>query len=187
MHFRRYWAALLVVMAVGFGVLASYEPRIRAAMPPIPDRVVTEGGRVAVDGAAIRRGQNVWQSIGGHEVGSIWGHGSYVAPDWTADWLHREAIFVLDSWAGSARFESLPAERQAALRERLASAMRRNTYDVNTGAIALGPERAAAFAANAAHFARVFREMSSGFDARRGSRWTSSASPCPGWRRRCSG
>ena len=28
------------------------------------------------------------------EVGSVWGHGSYVAPDWTADWLHREAMFI---------------------------------------------------------------------------------------------
>ena len=35
------------------------------------------------------------------EVGSIWGHGSYVAPDWTADWLHRESIFILDHWANA--------------------------------------------------------------------------------------
>ena len=49
----------------------------------------------------IGRGQNVWQALGGMEVGSIWGHGSYVAPDWTADWLHREAIFVLDEWSTS--------------------------------------------------------------------------------------
>ena len=37
--------------------------------------------------------------MGGMEVGSVWGHGSYVAPDWTADWLHREAVFILDRWA----------------------------------------------------------------------------------------
>ena len=41
-----------------------------------------------------RRGRQVWQSIGGQQLGSIWGHGSYVAPDWTADWLHREATGV---------------------------------------------------------------------------------------------
>jgi nitric oxide reductase subunit B len=34
------------------------------------------------------------------EIGSIWGHGSYVAPDWTADWLHREAY--LGGWAVAA-------------------------------------------------------------------------------------
>lgn len=37
--------------------------------------------------------------MGGMEVGSVWGHGSYVAPDWTADWLHREAVFILNDWA----------------------------------------------------------------------------------------
>jgi nitric oxide reductase subunit B len=50
------------------------------------------------------------------EVGSVWGHGSYVAPDWTADWLHREAVFILDRWSGSPKgFTALAAERRAEL------------------------------------------------------------------------
>jgi nitric oxide reductase subunit B len=161
MHIRRYWAALLLVMAAGFGILAMYRPRIERSMPPLPERVVTADGRLVVEGAAIRRGQDVWQSIGGQEVGSIWGHGAYVAPDWSADWLHREAVFVLDRWAvkeGAASYDRLPAERQAALRERLAGAMRTNTHDAATGTVTLGPERAAAYAANADHYASVFRD-----------------------------
>jgi hypothetical protein len=58
-----------------------------------------------------------WQAMGGMQVGSIWGHGSYVAPDWTADWLHREAVFILDDWARAehqAPFASLPKPDQAA-------------------------------------------------------------------------
>jgi nitric oxide reductase subunit B len=43
-------------------------------------------------------GQNVWQSIGGQTVGSIWGHGAYIAPDWTADYLHRNLFFCLTNW-----------------------------------------------------------------------------------------
>ena len=158
---RRYWIALVVVMAVGFGVLAGYEPGIRRTMPPIPERVVTADGTAVVDGAAIRRGQQVWQSIGGQEVGTVWGHGSYVAPDWSADWLHREATQVLDAWARrehGAAYSELSPERQAALRERLALEMRRNTYDPATGRITLGPERALAYQANAAHYAQVFRD-----------------------------
>jgi nitric oxide reductase subunit B len=159
MHFGRYWVALVVVMVFSFGVLGAYEPRIRDTMPPIPERVIGPDGRVVTDGAAIRRGQNVWQSIGGQEVGSIWGHGAYVAPDWSADWLHREAVFVLDRWAGApGGYEKLPAERQAALRERLTGAMRRNTYDPATGTVTIGAERVAAYAANAEHFSRVFRD-----------------------------
>ena len=48
----------------------------------------------------ILDGQNVWQAMGGMQVGSIWGHGSYVAPDWTADYLHRESLFILNEWSG---------------------------------------------------------------------------------------
>lgn len=53
--------------------------------------MVTADGAVVVPNGDIGQGQNVWQTMGGMEVGSVWGHGSYVAPDWTADWLHREA------------------------------------------------------------------------------------------------
>ena len=37
--------------------------------------------------------------MGGMESGSVWGHGSYVAPDWTADWFHRETIAILNIWS----------------------------------------------------------------------------------------
>ncbi len=56
-------------------------------------------GQIGRHAGQIEAGQNVWQSMGGMELGSVWGHGSYVAPDWTADWLHREAMFILDHWA----------------------------------------------------------------------------------------
>ena len=52
--------------------------------------------------ADIEQGRQVWQSIGGHQLGSIWGHGSYVAPDWSADWLHREATAWLNVMAAPA-------------------------------------------------------------------------------------
>ena len=56
-------------------------------------------GEVLFTGQDIRDGQNVWQSLGGQELGSIWGHGAYVAPDWSADWLHRECVWLLNHWS----------------------------------------------------------------------------------------
>jgi nitric oxide reductase subunit B len=165
MPVRRYWIALTVVMVLGFGVIAAYEPRIRSSMPPIPTSVVTPEGHAVIEGDAISRGQQVWQSIGGQEVGTIWGHGSYVAPDWGADWLHRESTFVLDAWArreGAESYARLGPERQAALRERLERTMRKNTFDAATGRVTVDAERARAYEANARHFASVFRD---GFDA----------------------
>jgi len=75
--------------------------RIYQEIPPIPTRIFDTSGAVVVADGDIDRGQNVWQALGGMEVGSIWGHGSYVAPDWTADWLHRESTFILNDWAHS--------------------------------------------------------------------------------------
>ena len=47
-------------------------------------------------GEQIQRGQQAWLSAGGQQLGTVWGHGSYVAPDWSADWLHREATTLQD-------------------------------------------------------------------------------------------
>jgi len=96
---KRLWTVLIAVMIFGFVVLGWVGTRIYQEMPPIPDRVVTTDGQVLIEGGAIAIGQGVWQSMGGMEVGSIWGHGSYVAPDWTADWLHREGEFMLNDWS----------------------------------------------------------------------------------------
>jgi len=95
------------------------------------------------------------------EVGSIWGHGSYVAPDWTADWLHRECELILDDWARSEQarpYAELGPEPQAALRERLRLTLRANRYDAATGTLTIEPVRARAFEANQKHFAAVFRD-----------------------------
>jgi nitric oxide reductase subunit B len=98
---KRLWIVLAIVVIFGFTVLGWVGSRIYQDMPPIPERIVTSDGRVVAPEGTIRSGQAVWQTLGGMEVGSIWGHGSYVAPDWTADWLHRECELILDDWARS--------------------------------------------------------------------------------------
>src|SRR5262249_31287628 len=156
MRYLRLWIALFIVIGGSLAVLRGFGFQMERQLPPIPTRVVTTDGRLVVDGEAVRRGQNVWQSLGGQEVGTIWGHGAYVAPDWSADWLHREATFILDRWArqaGAPSYTALEAERQAALQARLQRLMRTNTYDPRTGAVTLEPVRAEAYAANAAHYA----------------------------------
>lgn len=96
----------------------------------------------------ISDGQNAWQSMGGQEVGSIWGHGAYLAPDWTADWLHREALFFLDGMAqdeGFSDYESAHPETQAALRTRLQEQIRKNRYDPETESLTISSTRYEAF------------------------------------------
>jgi nitric oxide reductase subunit B len=159
MSYKKLWIALILVVVISFAVLGGVGVKILNDAPPIPSAVVATDGRVLFDGSFIRDGQNAWQSIGGQEVGTVLGHGSYIAPDWTADWLHRESVFILDRWArdaGASQYSSLPVEQQAALQARLQQIMRRNTYDPVTRRITIDPLRADAFDALAGYYADVF-------------------------------
>lgn len=157
---KRLWLILAVSMFVMFGTLLWFGREIYHAAPPIPERVQTTQGQTLYTLDDIQRGQNVWQAMGGMQQGSIWGHGGYLAPDWSADWLHREASALLDIRAraeGSSSFASLTPREQAADEAELRIDMRRNTYDPATGVVTISPERAAAIAVVQNHFRDLYQ------------------------------
>jgi len=158
MRYTRLWAGLWLVILLSFGVLGYFGREIYRQAPPIPERVVTTDGRTLFTAKDIRDGQNVWQSIGGQELGSVWGHGAYVAPDWSADWLHRECLWLLNHWSRPAgpSFDRLSPVRQSELQARLRAEIRTNTYDAATGEIRVSPERAAAIDAVGQYYAVIF-------------------------------
>jgi nitric oxide reductase subunit B len=156
---RRLWIGLAALLAVSFGVLLWVGGEIHRVMPPIPQTVKTADGVTVFTNEDIQKGRQVWQSIGGQQLGSIWGHGSYVAPDWTADWLHREATAWLDLIAQretSQPYTKLPAESQAALATRLRTLIRDNGFDSSTRTITIPAERATAIAQVAQHYTALF-------------------------------
>ena len=73
----------------------------------MPERVASTDGQTLFTREEIEQGRIVWQSMGGQEVGTVWGHGAYIAPDWSADWLHREATWLLGHWAQAEHGNSL--------------------------------------------------------------------------------
>ena len=159
MRYLKLWTVLAVVIIGSFIVLGYYGRQIYHEAPPIPQRVVTDGGEVLFTDQDINDGLNVWLSFVGQQVGSIWGHGSYVAPDWNADWLHRESVWLLDRWAneqGAESFAALDIGPQAVLKDRLRREMRTNTYDPDSGDLVLSADRAAAFAALSGYDAALF-------------------------------
>ena len=156
---RALWIGLTVLVVSSFAALLYYGGEIYQMAPPIPEAVAVSSGEVVFSGDDMRHGQDVWRSIGGHELGSIWGHGAYTAPDWTADWLHREAVWLVDRWARDeygVPFESLAVEQSAALQARLQKELRTNTYDPDTGTIAISPARAEAIRAVQSHYTALF-------------------------------
>lgn len=158
---KKLWIALGVVLVGTFTILGLFGREVYRQAPPIPERVVTESGVELMSKDQILRGQRVWQSMGGQQVGSIWGHGAYQAHDWSADWLHREAVTLLDLYAAAqfeAPFESLDSEQKAALLERLRQEMRTNRYDAESGTLTVSDTRAQAMAATAAHYQALFSD-----------------------------
>lgn len=91
----RWWLVLLVLLA-GFGVLGLGGRQIAQNAPPIPRQLVAEDGTVLVGPGQILQGQVSYLGHGGQHIGSVWGHGAYLAPDWSAKALHQWAAHTLE-------------------------------------------------------------------------------------------
>ena len=153
---KRLWIILSVSMIVMFGILLLLGRQIYHMAPPIPQLVESVSGEILYTQNDIETGQNVWQSIGGMEQGSIWGHGSYLAPDWSADWLHREAETLLSILEKESVLDITPAQTMAISKAALLQEMRTNTYDPATGAIIVSDSRAQAIKTVEAHFMGLY-------------------------------
>jgi nitric oxide reductase subunit B len=156
---KKLWIVFALIMTISFAVLGYYGYEIYQQAPHVPKEVVSDSGKIVFSESDIKDGQNIWQSIGGQEVGSIWGHGAYVAPDWTADWLHREAIFVLNKYAKAdfnKKFDELDAEKQSALKIRLQKDIRTNRYNADTGILAISENRLAAIEYLSSYYKGLF-------------------------------
>jgi len=156
---KKLWLIFIAIFVFSFAILGWVGTEIFRQAPPIPREVVTTDGQVLIAAEEISNGQNVWQAMGGMESGSIWGHGSYVAPDWSADYLHREAMFILNDWSRkdfSNNYENLTSEQKAVLRQRLQDTVRKNNYDEASGRLTIEPVRARAFEDNLKHYTDIF-------------------------------
>ncbi len=95
-EYKKYWLGLIAVLLVTFTFLGWGGVEIYRTAPPIPDQYIDTNGKVLLTEEDILDGQSAWQRTGGQQLGSVLGHGAYQAPDWTADWLHRELVAWLD-------------------------------------------------------------------------------------------
>jgi nitric oxide reductase subunit B len=70
------WIILIAIVVVSFTALLYYGREIYQESPPVPETVATSDGEVIFTSDQIRTGQDVWRSVGGQELGSVWGHGA---------------------------------------------------------------------------------------------------------------
>ncbi len=159
MKTKRLWLGFILVMVISFGILGYFGREIYREAPPIPEKILSSNGELIMTGQDIKDGQNIWQSMGGQEVGTVWGHGAYKAPDWTADWLHREAVYILEHFSQNEfgmKYTDLDEEKQAMLEKRLQHEMRTNTYDKKSKSLKISEIRTEAFKEISSHFSGLF-------------------------------
>jgi nitric oxide reductase subunit B len=124
----------ILTFIVGFAVLGYLAYRINADHPPIPARVTTEDGKTLFTGDDIMAGQHIFQKFGLMQHGTIFGHGAYLGPDFTAQYLHRAGQAMLTFYAGD------PSPEARVRRE-----FKQNTYQPSTGTLVYTVGQAHAF------------------------------------------
>jgi len=133
------WKILAIVtMLFGFAVLIGLTAEAYRQAPPIPAKVVDPAGKTLFTREDVSAGQQVFLKYGLMANGTIWGHGAYLGPDFSATYLHNWALDAADQ-AAQTRFQrpyaGLTPEQRAEIDGGVAPAMKRNSYDASTGTL----------------------------------------------------
>src|SRR5688500_1190457 len=132
----RWFQGAILTYLIGFTVLGMLAYLVYRDQPPIPGKVVA-GDQVLFTRDDVLKGMNVFQRYGVMEYGSVYGHGAYLGPDFTAEYLHKSAEFLIKAYAAA------PAGTLSA-RERVTAELHGNTYQPTEDLLTWSAPRAAA-------------------------------------------
>ena len=136
-----------MVLLTGLFILGFLASRTYSAAPPVPGRVVTLAGRVLFTATDIQDGQKAFLRWGLMEYGSIYGHGAYRGPDFTADALRRSALAAKAYYV---QRHDPDADRH------VADDFKTNRYDPAADTLRLSEAQASAFDELEAHYGQYF-------------------------------
>ena len=132
--------AAILTFIIGFGVLGYLAYSIHRDAPPIPTqvRVDSPGGEVLFTEADVMAGQHLFQKYGLMQFGSIFGHGAYLGPDFTAQYLHHGSLAML-AWFERQNFSRADAEAT------IQREAKDNRHDAQSNVLVFTPAQAHAF------------------------------------------
>ena len=136
-----------LVMLFGFTVMGLLAYRTYTNSMPQPERVVTESGETLFTSQDITEGQKLFQARGLMEYGSILGHGGYLGPDFTAEYLRLEATSVKEQLASQGVEDPAAATKEM---------LRTNRYDPSTGTLVWTDEQVKAYNDAVSHYTKMF-------------------------------
>jgi nitric oxide reductase subunit B len=140
-----------LVLLSGLAILGFLGYRAYTADPPIAAQVRTASGQVVYTRTDVISGQELFLRHGLMEYGSVFGHGAYLGPDFTADYLHRAALIVTRESGGNT---SSPA------RDKVVADFKTNRYDAKADTVTVSDAQAVAFGEMVAHYADYFGPQS---------------------------
>jgi nitric oxide reductase subunit B len=150
MPISRWWLqGAILTYLFGFTVLGILTYLTYAEQPPIPSRVESPNGGSIFTREDVLAGMNVFQEYGLMEYGTIYGHGAYLGPDFTADYLHRSALDLIEQL----RRDGVDADLA---RSRVAEELHQNRYDAGTDVLTWSDARADAHERLIAHYQEFF-------------------------------
>ncbi|XAS75648.1 cbb3-type cytochrome c oxidase subunit I [Dermatophilaceae bacterium Sec6.4] len=148
----RVWVQVTaLVLLCGLAILGFLGYRAYTADPPIAAQVQTSQGQVVYTGADVIAGQKLFLRKGLMEYGSIFGHGAYLGPDFTADYLHRAALIATREYGGST---------SSTARDKVVADFKTNRYNAKSDTVTYSDAQARAFRELVAHYTEYFGPQS---------------------------
>lgn len=154
--------ATILILIAGFSVLSYITVLTYSNAPPIPARVTDEAGKDLLDRQTILRGQEVFLKYGLMEHGTLWGHGAYLGPDYSAEYLHRLAEICNDAHARARfgrPFAGLPAEDSQVAMALTRKDLRANRYDAASDTLVFTSCQASSLDAQQGEWETYFRGL----------------------------
>ncbi|MGB9074451.1 MAG: cbb3-type cytochrome c oxidase subunit I [Terriglobales bacterium] len=140
--------SVILVMIAGFSVLSLVTVLTYTNAPPIPEQAVDTTGAVVFTGTDIQMGQEVFLKYGLMEHGTLWGHGAYLGPDYSAEYLHRLSEVTRDTTATEKYgklFAQLSLDEQSVASARTMSVLKENRYEPPSRTLRLSSGEVAAY------------------------------------------
>lgn len=134
--------SVILVLVLGFTVLIWMAVRSYKDAPPIPAKVVSPSGETIFTREEIIQGQQVFLKYGLMENGTIWGHGAYLGPDFSAEYLHTLALDAGEMLAQQIyqrSFSKLAPVERAVINAGVQQLLKQNRYDPQTQALLFSP------------------------------------------------
>ena len=151
--------AVILVLIFGFTILIGMAVAAYRDAPPIPVKAVGPSGETIFTREDVKSGQQIFLKYGLMENGTIWGHGAYLGPDFSADYLHTLAIHAAENAARKLygqELASLNRIERGAVDADVRQTLKQNRYDGATETLTLSASEVESFRRQQVKWAEYF-------------------------------